>query len=204
MDIFENLVLERDVMLLLDHPFVVKLVKTFKDAERVYFLMEFVRGLDLFDALREIGLVTGPNAKFYTASLILILEHLHSHEIIYRDLKPENVMVDKDGYIKLIDFGTARIIKDRTFTIVGTPHYMAPEVIKGKGYFMEADFWSLGIMLYEFMCGGVPFGDDVDDPLMIYDKIIEYNLKFPIFFKGNDEAKDIIRKLLNPNPAMRI
>jgi len=91
-------------------------------------------------------------------------------------------MVDKDGYLKLIDFGTARITTDKTFTIVGTPHYMAPEVIRGRGYFIEADFWSLGIMLYEFICGGVPFGDDVNDPLMIYDKIIEYNLKFPSFF----------------------
>ena len=83
--------------------------------------------------------------------------------MIHRDLKPENMMVMPNGYPKLIDFGTAKIVTDRTYTIIGTPHYMAPEVILGKSYDFSVDLWSLGIMLYEFICGGVPFGESLND-----------------------------------------
>ena len=139
-EIQENLVLERKILLQLDHNLILKLVKTFKDSKRIYFLTEFVRGLDLFDVLRQLNLVSDNDSKFYTASLILMFEHLHERDIIYRDLKPENVMVDDEGYPKLIDFGIAKIIQGRTYTVVGTPHYMAPEVIVGKGYGLLADY----------------------------------------------------------------
>lgn len=133
-DMYENILLERNVMMQLDHSMVIKLVKTFKDEQRLYFLMEYVRGMDLFDVLRNMGLLKDLDAKFYTACLITIIEHLHERDIIYRDLKPENVMIDEDGYPKLIDFGTAKFIHGRTYTTVGTPHYMAPEIILGSGY----------------------------------------------------------------------
>lgn len=162
--IHQNLVLERKIMMQLDHTFIVKLIKTFKDEYRIYFLLEFVRGMDLFDVLRELNLTSNDDAKFYIASLIMILEHLHERDIIYRDLKPENVMVDEEGYCKLIDFGTAKIVEGRTFTVIGTPQYMAPEVITGKGYTVVADYWSVGVMLFEFVCGRVPFGEEDDDP----------------------------------------
>ena len=139
-EIEANLILERKVLLQLDHIFILKLVKTFKDDKRVYFLTEFVRGMDLFDVLRELNLVSDLDSRFYISCMILILEHLHDRDIIYRDLKPENIMVDEEGYLKLIDFGTSKIVNGRTFTIVGTPHYMAPEVIIGKGYGVSADF----------------------------------------------------------------
>ena len=129
-----NLILERNVLLQLDHPLIMKLVKTFKDDERLYFLTEFVQGQDLFDVLRHLGLLKSNDSAFYTACVCLILEHLHDRNIIYRDLKPENIMVDADGFPKLIDFGTAKIVERRTYTIVGTPHYMAPEIILGRGY----------------------------------------------------------------------
>jgi cGMP-dependent protein kinase 1 len=90
------------------------------------------------------------------------MEYLHTNSIIYRDIKPENIMVDHQGYMKLIDMGTAKFLKGkggRTFTIIGTPHYMAPEIITGKGYTYSVDIWSIGICLYEFMCGGVPFAE---------------------------------------------
>ena len=139
-EIQENLILERKILLTLDHVLILKLVKTFKDPKRIYFLTEYVMGSDMFDVLRELNIVSDMDAKFYTACLILILEYVHDRDIIYRDLKPENVMVDEEGYPKLIDFGISKILNGRTYTIVGTPHYMAPEVIVGKGYSLSADY----------------------------------------------------------------
>ena len=126
-------------MLQIDHPFIMKLIKTSKDEKRIYFLTEHVRGMDLFDVLREMGLLSNEDSMLYIASLIEVLEYLHERDIIYRDLKPENIMIDYEGYLKLIDFGTAKILSGRTFTVVGTPHYMAPEIIIGKGYGSPAD-----------------------------------------------------------------
>lgn len=127
------------MMLHIDHPFIVKLVRTFKDSKRLYFLMEYVHGLPLNFILNHVGLLSNSDAQFYISSLILVLQYLHERDIIYRDFKPENVIVDTTGFIKLIDFGTATDIKGRTYTLVGTPHYMAPEVIVGKGYNKNAD-----------------------------------------------------------------
>ncbi len=104
------------------------------------------------------------------------MEYMHNNSIIYRDIKPENIMVDAKGYMKLIDMGTAKFLKGKggkTFTIIGTPHYMAPEIITGKGYTYSVDLWSIGICLYEFMCGGVPFAEDAEDPYEIYEEIIK-------------------------------
>lgn len=138
--ITSNLILERKILNQLDHVMILKLVKTYKDEKRLYFLTEFVRGMDLFDVLRKQILLNDIASRFYTACLILVLEYLHEREIIYRDLKPENVIIDDEGYPKLIDFGTAKVINGRTYTLVGTPHYMAPEVILGKGYSVTADY----------------------------------------------------------------
>ena len=138
--IHENLVLERKILLQLDHPMIMKLVKTFKDEQQIYFLMELVQGLDLFDVMREVHLIDEQTSTFYISCLMLILSYLHENRIVYRDLKPENIMIDEAGYPKLIDFGTAKIIENRTYTVLGTPHYMAPEVINGTGYSIEADY----------------------------------------------------------------
>ena len=140
--------------------------------------------------------------------MILSLEYLHTYNIIYRDIKPENIMVDAKGIMKLIDMGTAKILEgkrgmgNRTFTIIGTPHYMAPEIITGKGYNMLVDLWSVGnlfliwfnifykgICLYEFMGGKVPFGEDADDPYEIYEEIIKKPILYPSFFKDRKARK---------------
>eukprot|EP01017_Pseudomicrothorax_dubius_P020343 TRINITY_DN22216_c0_g1_i1.p1 TRINITY_DN22216_c0_g1~~TRINITY_DN22216_c0_g1_i1.p1 ORF type:complete len:235 (+),score=52.63 TRINITY_DN22216_c0_g1_i1:120-824(+) len=145
-------------------------------------------------------------AQFYAGQLVLAIEHFHSQNIIYRDLKPENVMVDAKGYVKLIDMGTAKIMKTRaskTFTIIGTPHYMAPEVLKGKGYTMNVDLWSIGICLYEFLCGAVPFGEEAEDPYAIYEEIIKNELKFPHFMKDK-KARRFIEQLLSKVPEQRL
>ncbi|CAG9311323.1 PKG_8 [Blepharisma stoltei] len=202
-EIYENILLERRIMLQLDHCMVVKLVKTFKDDTRLYFLMEYVRGLDLFDVLRNMGLLNENDAKFYTACLCCILEHLHERELIYRDLKPENVMIDEEGYPKLIDFGTAKFVHGRTYTTVGTPHYMAPEIIVGSGYSALVDWWSLGIMVYEFIFGSVPFGEEEDEPYEVYQRILEHRLQFPNTLDPTSQVKPLIQQLLSKSPAIR-
>ena len=167
-----NLELERSILVKIDHPFIVKLVKTMKDKNYVYFLMDYIKGKELFDVIRDIGLLNKFQTQFYGASIMLAVQYLHERKFIYRDIKPENIMVLGNGFIKLIDFGTAKAISERTKTIIGTPHYMAPEVILGEGYSFKVDFWSIAICMYEFMCGGVPFGENHEEAMDVYLSII--------------------------------
>ena len=204
LDISENLILERRVLLQLDHTMILKLIRTFKDSNRVYFLLEYVKGLDLFDVLIAMQSVREESAKFYIACLLITVEHLHDRSIVHRDIKPENVMVDEEGYTKLIDFGTAKILNGRTYTTVGTPHYMAPEVILRNGYGTSVDLWSLGIVLYEIIYGKVPFGNDEEDPKMIYEKILEYKLDLKSSPYVGNNYKTFIQQLLSINPAARL
>ena len=167
-----NLELERSILLQIDHPFIVKLVKTMKDKNYVYFLMDYIKGKELFDVIRDIGLLNKFQTQFYGASIMLAVHYLHERKFVYRDIKPENIMVLENGFIKLIDFGTAKAINDKTKTIIGTPHYMAPEVILGEGYSFKVDFWSIAVCMYEFMCGGVPFGENHEEPMDVYLAVI--------------------------------
>ena len=153
----ENLQMERDIQLKIDHPLIVKLVKTLKDRNFIYFLMEHIQGTDLFTAIREIGLLNTYQTQFYGASLLLCVSYLHDRNIVYRDIKPENIMVGKNGYIKMIDFGTAKDVPSgRTTTIIGTPHYMAPEMVTGKGYSCVVDVWSVGSLLIRCLYVRIP------------------------------------------------
>ena len=163
-----NLDLEKSILLQIDHPFIVKLVKTLKDDKFIYFLMDYIRGKELFDVIRDIGVLTKSQTLFYGASIMLAVQYLHQRKFVYRDIKPENIMVLENGYIKIIDFGTAKAIEDKTKTTMGTPHYMAPEMILGKGYSFEVDYWAIAVCMYEFICGGVPFANDSDDTMEIY------------------------------------
>lgn len=157
----------------------------------------------MWDALREINLVSNFQARFYVGCMTLALEHLAEKNILHRDLKPENVMVDSDGYARLIDFGTAKIIKGRTFTILGTPHYMAPEVITGNGYSNACDLWSVGIMLYEFVAGGVPFGEECPDPYGVYHAVTCDPLNFPRQMDKKHPSIPVIRQLLDRQAPKR-
>ena len=163
-----SLELERAILLKIDHPFIVKLVKTLKDKKYIYFLMDYIRGKELFSVIRDIGMLTKSQTLFYGASIMLAVRYLHQRKFVYRDIKPENVMVLENGYIKIIDFGTAKEIDNKTKTTMGTPHYMAPEMIMGTGYSFEVDYWAIAVCMYEFICGEVPFGEMYEDTMDIY------------------------------------
>ena len=204
-DLAENILLEKNILLKIDHPFIVKLVKSLKDENNVYFLLEYVKGKELFEVIRDIGYLSKEQTNFYIASIMTAINYLHERKIIYRDIKPENIMVLKNGYLKLIDFGTAKEIEDRTKTIIGTPHYMAPEVILGREYSFPVDFWSISICMYEFICGEVPFGEREDDPMEIYFAIINNELDFnEKYIKIDKEFKHIMKKMLDKNPSYRL
>ena len=138
--------------------------------------------------------------------LFTALQFLHSRSIIHRDLKPENIVLDEEGYPKLIDFGTAKLVKGRTYTVIGTPHYMAPEVIGGRGYSVMADYWSVGVLLFEMVCGRVPFGEEEENPVRIYEHILRSKLVYPSWISPQSisTTAPIIETLLNRNPSLRL
>lgn len=175
------------------HPFFVLLFGTFQDAGKLYVVMEFVNGGELFSTLRKEGKLKAKQARFYGGSVVLMFDHLHAADIIYRDLKPENLLVAQDGYLKLTDFGFAKHVLYKTYTLCGTPEYIAPEVLLNKGHGKGVDWWTLGILCYEMVCGQPPFMDD-EDPMGIYQQILSGQLHFPRFF--DRVSKNFIKKIL--------
>ena len=189
------------------HPFIVQFYQCMRDNNLLFFLNEYVRGLELFDFIRDMGLLTKKYSRFYIGSLLLVLQYLHASYIVHRDIKPENILIDETGYLKVIDFGIAKSLTNKknlkTFTIVGTPHYMAPEIVLGKGYSLQVDLWSLGVVMYEMMCGGLPFAEDSENPYDIYVEIIKSPLSFPKFMKDK-HAMELMNQLMNKIPDMRL
>ena len=194
---------EKNVLLKIDHPFIMKMVKYMKNDQYIFFLNEFIHGKELWDVIRDIGYLSKEQTQFYAGGMILAIEYLHHKKIIYRDIKPENVMVSENNYIKLIDFGTVKEIKERTSTIIGTPHYMAPEIIKGEGYSFQVDFWSIAVCMYEFFVGKLPFGDECEEPMDVYKAVTKESLSFPnnVDDKG---FKLLMKKMLDKNPLTRL
>ena len=194
---------ERDVLLKIDHPFIMKMVKYLKNDSYIFFINEYIKGKELWEVIRDIGLLNKEQTQYYGASILLAIDYLHKQKIIYRDIKPENVMVSVKGYIKIIDFGTVKEIQDRTSTIIGTSHYMAPEITKGEGYSFQVDIWSIAICMYEFFCGKLPFGEDYDDPMDIYRAVSQEELTFPSFVK-DEKFMQLMNKMLRKNPTNRL
>ena len=192
---------EFNILSVLNHPFIVQLVGlNFDDPKYLYFIIEYVQGGELFTLLRNRGSFPLEQAKFYTAHIITIFEYLHGKNIIYRDLKPENILINKNGYLKLTDFGFAKYLdNEKTYTLCGTPEYLAPEIILNKGHGKPVDWWTMGILLYEMLVGIDPFSDD--DPMKTYQKIIKGKINFPKDFDKN--AKSLIKHLLTADTTKR-
>lgn len=161
--------------------YVVQMYTAFQDRKILYIVLEYMRGGEIYTFMCKHGVFKVPaeiaSAQYMAASLILGLEYLHSKSIVYRDMKPENILLDERGCIKLADFGLAKIIQDKTYTLCGTPEYLAPEVIKSKGYGLSVDWWSLGIILYECFLGNTPFSDK--EPMVLYEKILTRRIFYP-------------------------
>eukprot|EP00441_Pelagodinium_beii_P018046 CAMPEP_0197657862 /NCGR_PEP_ID=MMETSP1338-20131121/44885_1 /TAXON_ID=43686 ORGANISM="Pelagodinium beii, Strain RCC1491" /NCGR_SAMPLE_ID=MMETSP1338 /ASSEMBLY_ACC=CAM_ASM_000754 /LENGTH=876 /DNA_ID=CAMNT_0043234325 /DNA_START=44 /DNA_END=2674 /DNA_ORIENTATION=- len=197
---------ERSLLAESDHPFIMTYVKSFETAKYIYMLTEFVSGGELFDAIRTIPTaLSSSQARFYTGSLLLVLEDLANRNIVYRDIKPENVMLDKHGYLKLIDFGIAKKLEGelRTFTVVGTPHYLAPEVLLGKGYGYLVDIWSLGVLQFELVCGHLPFAEHTDSPHEICRAVLHQSLKLPARYR-HPAGRRLLQELIVRKPHERL
>ncbi|KAH0084099.1 Pkinase-domain-containing protein, partial [Aureobasidium melanogenum] len=169
---------ERRMLQKVKHPFLITLWGTFQDSKNLYMVMDFIEGGELFSLLRKSQRFPNPVAKFYAAEVTLALDYLHSMDIIYRDLKPENLLLDRHGHLKITDFGFAKEVPDITWTLCGTPDYLAPEVVSSKGYNKSVDWWSLGILIFEMLCGFTPFWDS-GSPLKIYENILRGRVKYP-------------------------
>ena len=194
---------ERKILEKIDYPFIAQLFYAFQNKEKLYMITEYMPGGEMFYHLHKEEYFKESKAKFYICEIILAIEHLHKNNIIYRDLKPENILLDENGHIKLTDFGLSKIVndinKDRTYTICGTPEYVAPEVLTGKGYNKSVDWWSLGIVLYEMLCGYSPFREARERiDIEIYFKPIHHDNLI------SDIAFDLISKLIQPNCEMRL
>jgi len=188
----EHMLWEKKILEASDHPFIIFLACTFQDPKFLYLVLEYVVGGEFFTHLRNQGQLGASEAKFYAAQVAAIFEYLHEQDFIYRDLKPENLLLDKHGYIKITDFGFAKQVVFKTYTLCGTPEYIAPEVLLNKGHGKGVDWWTLGILMYEMMVGQPPFVDD--DPMGIYQQILNGKLNFPRSIEKN--AKSLIKKLL--------
>ncbi|KAF9532350.1 kinase-like domain-containing protein [Crepidotus variabilis] len=196
----EHVNAERFILSRVHHPFVVDLFATFQDSLNVYMLMSYVPGGELFTHLRRAKRFTPDVTRFYLATIILALKYLHSFNIIYRDLKPENLLLDSRGYLRLTDFGFAKIVDDRTWTLCGTPEYLAPEIIQSDGHGKAADWWACGVLCYEMLVGYPPFFDET--PYGIYEKILTGHIHWP---RNIDRlSKDLIRAFLNPDRSKRL
>jgi len=196
---------EKNILSSLDHPFIVRLSGTFQgecnvvrevsqcvahcqllffhaffsDTKFLYMVLEYIVGGEFFTHLRKAGRFDHVASKFYATQIILVFEYMHTSDFIYRDLKPENLLLDKYGFLKITDFGFAKRVAFKTYTLCGTPEYIAPEVLLNKGHGKGVDWWTLGILLYEMMAGQPPFVDD--DPMGIYQQILAGKVTFRPF-----------------------
>ncbi|KIW91680.1 uncharacterized protein Z519_07648 [Cladophialophora bantiana CBS 173.52] len=196
---------ERSVLAQINNPFITPLKFSFQSPDKLYFVLAFVNGGELFHHLQKEQRFDINRSRFYTAELLCALECLHGFKVIYRDLKPENILLDYTGHIALCDFGLCKLDmkdEDRTNTFCGTPEYLAPELLLGHGYTKTVDWWTLGVLLYEMLTGLPPFYDENTNEM--YRKILQEPLHFPGPEIVPAAAKDLLQKLLDRNPERRL
>ncbi|XP_060203426.1 probable serine/threonine protein kinase IRE isoform X2 [Lycium barbarum] len=233
----ENILAERDILISVRNPFVVRFFYSFTCRDNLYLVMEYLNGGDLFSLLRNLGCLEEDMARIYIAELVLALEYLHSLNIIHRDLKPDNLLIGSSGHLKLTDFGLSKVglinstddlagpsvpsaaflgedrskMDEHSFkreqrqknSVVGTPDYLAPEILLGMGHGATADWWSVGVILFELLVGVPPF--NAEHPQQIFDNIINRDIPWPkIPEEMSLEAYDLINKLLHENPVQRL
>ncbi|EGC32113.1 hypothetical protein DICPUDRAFT_38849 [Dictyostelium purpureum] len=200
----EHTLSERNILQKINHPFLVNLNYSFQTEDKLYFILDYVNGGELFYHLQKDKKFTEDRVRYYGAEIVLALEHLHLSGVIYRDLKPENLLLTNEGHICMTDFGLCKegllSPSDKTVTFCGTPEYLAPEVLQGNGYGKQVDWWSFGSLLYEMLTGLPPFyNQDVQE---MYRKIMMEKLTFPHFI--SQEARSLLELLLERDPEKRL
>ncbi|XP_057852311.1 serine/threonine-protein kinase AtPK2/AtPK19 [Cryptomeria japonica] len=193
---------ERDILTKVDHPFIVQLRYSFQTKSKLYLILDFINGGHLFFQLYRQGIFSEELARIYTAEIVSAVTHLHKNGIIHRDLKPENILMDAEGHVMLTDFGLAKEVDEsmRSNSMCGTTEYMAPEIILSKGHDKAADWWSVGVLLYEMVTGQPPFTHNNRQKLQ--DKIIKDKIKLPSYLTS--EAHSLLKGLLQKDPSKRL
>ncbi|KAI5184938.1 serum/glucocorticoid-regulated kinase 2 [Nematocida homosporus] len=200
-DSIDKMINEKDILQKISSPFLIHLLASFQTAERVYLILPYVEGGELFKHLQDEKAFSEDRARIYIAELLIAVEHLHRNGIIYRDLKPENILLDREGHIVLCDFGMS-VQNEVARTYCGTPEYIAPEIIRGDAYTEAVDYYTLGVLLYEMVTGNPPFltgeGEDRDD---LENKILFSEIEYP---EGlSSEIKRLISRLVRKSPERR-
>jgi serine/threonine protein kinase len=196
---------ERDILLLADSNFIIRCYETYNSPQRLYFLLEPAMGGDLHTQYCSLGAIEFGNAyaaKYYSAAVTLAFEHLHQRKVIYRDLKLENLLLNHKGHLKLADFDLSKIVATgKTWTTCGTPDYFAPEMVQAKGHTHAVDWWTLGVLIFELMCGSTPF--EADSELQIFENVMQGIKKanFPPSCRG---VSELVKALLEANPIKRL
>lgn len=191
---------EREILSSINHPSIVKLFYSFHDLENINFILEYIPGGEIFFHLSNSHRFSEKDTAFYIAEISQAIYHLHTVAgVVYRDLKPENVLLNAQGHVVLTDFGLSSM-DEVCHSILGTPQFTAPEVLKGDEYSYPADWWSMGIMMFDLLTGETPFTGN--NKKTIFDKILKKNLQIPNYL--SEDAKDLLRKLINKNPNKRM
>mmetsp|Transcript_14300 Transcript_14300/g.40675 ORF Transcript_14300/g.40675 Transcript_14300/m.40675 type:complete len:797 (+) Transcript_14300:90-2480(+) len=193
----QSVLREKDMLCLLQHPFILHLVANFQDEANLYLLLPVIQGGELYSRLQKSAGGKGlpsKDAAFYAACIMEALGHFHQRRIAYRDLKLENVLLDADGYCIIVDLGFAKVVADKTFTLVGTPEYLAPEVIMSKGHNHAADYWSYGVLVYELLCGMSPFYQKNSTQMEMFKRIVLVKYDMPAFVNATE--RQFIEELL--------
>ncbi|CAI2368652.1 unnamed protein product [Moneuplotes crassus] len=200
----ERVLTERDIIMQIRHPYIVTLHYSFQTKKKLFFILDFLNGGDLYTHIMNYGKFNENRARFYTAELVLAINHLHKKGIVYRDLKPQNIMLDSEGHIKLTDFGLSKadFSQDQSHTICGTIKYIAPETISGMSYNHTVDWWSMGIILYRMLTGKLPYPTNKNSEVRVY--IVHNKIQVSKKRIPDETARSFILGLLERDPTMRL